>query len=112
MIDLEVDLETWGRDWKMTPELFEDICLSALGHRTSQEATYGLARLALQRGVHGDFVECGVYAGASCALMAHALMDHNIKSGRENWGNEHGRRVHLFDSFNGIPVPGEYDTDL
>ena len=87
----------------MNSDWFNRVCMSSLGHRTSQEATYDIARLALERGVPGDFVECGVYAGASCALMARAIMDHST-----SWG----RKVHLFDSFAGIPAPGEYDTSL
>ena len=101
----------------MTPELWESICHSSLGHRSSQEQTYDLARLVLQRGIPGDFVECGVYAGASCALMAHAIMDH--------WEEVRGpiasrvldkaemlaetARVHLFDTFAGIPALGVHD---
>lgn len=87
----------------MTNEWFENVCQSALGHRTSQEATYDLARLLLQRGVPGDFVECGVYAGASCALMAGAIIDELQVT---------IRRVHLFDSFAGIPKPGPLDVEL
>jgi O-methyltransferase len=87
----------------LTSEWFEDVCRSALGHRTSQEATYDIARLVLQRGIPGDFVECGVYAGASCALMAQAIIDA---------GAEEERCVHLFDTFAGIPKPGPLDTEL
>lgn len=90
----------------MTKEWFENVCQSALGHRTSQEATYDLARLVLSRGIPGDFVECGVYAGASCALMARAILDTD--------SDRPGRlpRVHLFDSFAGIPKPGPLDVEL
>lgn len=95
----------------MTPEWFENVCYSALGHRTSQEQTYDIARLVLQRGIPGDFVECGVYAGASCALMARAIIDDATKGVEgANWYSE--RRVHLFDSFAGIPRPGPHDGDL
>lgn len=100
----------------MTNEWFEQVCMSALGHRTSQEQTYDIARLVLQRGIPGDFVECGVYAGASCALMARAIMD-TIPG--VTWDEEYlrvheyiGPRVHLFDSFSGIPAPGPHDTEL
>lgn len=101
----------------MSPEWFDRVCMSALGHRTSQEQTYDLARLVLQRGIPGDFVECGVYAGASCALMARAILDHCVdRSFVEAEGVRlaisEGRRVHLFDSFEGIPAPGEHDREL
>lgn len=95
----------------MTNEWFDNVCQSALGHRSSQEQTYDLARLVLQRGIPGDFVECGVYAGASCALMAQAIME--ARAGGHNDGLRLGeRRVHLFDSFAGIPKPGPHDYEL
>lgn len=93
--------------------------MSALGHRSSQQQTYDLARLVLQRGIPGDFVECGVYAGASCALMARAIIDDYELDRRcittpeafssERWSGPH---VHLFDSFTGIPAPGPHDVEL
>ena len=77
--------------------------MSALGHRTSQEQTYQITKMILEAGIPGDMVECGVYAGASCAIMARAIMDHSA-----HWG----RKVHLFDTFAGIPAPGEHDGAL
>lgn len=65
------------------------------------EATYDLCRLALQRGIPGDFVECGVYAGASSALMARAILDYDTEKYPERPSS---RRVHLFDSFEGMPT--------
>jgi O-methyltransferase len=90
----------------MTPEWFENVCMSSLGHRSSQEATYDTAIAALVHDIPGDMVECGVYAGAQSALMAAAIMDHYHSR------TYLPRRVHLFDTFAGIPAPGEYDTDL
>ena len=93
----------------MTPEWFEQVCQLALGHRTSQEQTYDLARVTLARGIPGDFVECGVFAGSSCAIMARAIMDHNAEvQAREQRGKSNAR-VHLFDCFEGIPKPGPHD---
>jgi hypothetical protein len=98
----------------MNRDLFNLISQSSLGWRTSQEQTYDLARTVLARGVPGDFVECGVYAGASCALMAHAILDHNsfLRTGGHtdvvhNTGKE--ARVHLFDNFTGVPTLGAED---
>ncbi len=106
----------------MTREWFEKVAYHSLGWRTSQEMTYDIAKLALERGIPGDFCECGVYAGASSALMARAIMDLNDS----RWGYWDGsdkppryldnvpssRRVHLFDSFTGIPAPGPHDHEL
>jgi O-methyltransferase len=100
----------------LNSEWFDNVCQSALGHRSSQEQTYDLARLVLQRGIPGDFVECGVYAGASCALMARALMDEAEETYGECGAEKHPsvdkRCVHLFDSFAGIPKPGPHDIEL
>jgi O-methyltransferase len=97
----------------MTPEWFENVCMSSLGHRSSQEATYDTAIAALVHDIPGDFVECGVYAGAQSALMAAAIMDHyGARFILDTAPDGVVRRVHLFDTFAGIPAPGEYDTDL
>jgi len=64
--------------------------------------TFDLARDVLDRDVPGDFAECGVFAGAQVALMALAAEGHP---------NLRGRRFHLFDSFEGIPMAGPQDTE-
>jgi hypothetical protein len=60
--------------------------------------SYELAADCIKRGILGDFVECGVFAGTQSAAMALA-----------NYINAGGRRVHLFDSFQGLPNPGPRD---
>jgi hypothetical protein len=52
----------------------------------------------LKNGIQGDFVECGVWKGGSAGIMALALK--NQKS---------PRKLHLFDSFEGLPEPREED---
>ncbi len=99
----------------------EDLHGVLLGHITTIEATYQICRNAIELGIPGDFVECGVFAGAQSAAMARAIQD--------SWSNNpaawvgHGstlrlldlpsgtRRVHLFDSFSGIPEAGPHDRD-
>lgn len=51
--------------------------------------------------IEGDFVECGVFAGAQVAIMALTLQAMGEK----------GRRVHLYDSFEGIPEAGPEDAE-
>jgi O-methyltransferase len=59
---------------------------------------HGLVRTLDHEGLPGAIVECGVYRGGSAAVMASA---------------SRGRRdVHLFDSFQGLPPPGEKDGRL
>jgi O-methyltransferase len=64
-------------------------------------ATYEMAVSCIERGIPGDFVECGVAAGAQVAAMAKALEERG-----------EARRIHLFDSFCGIPRGGPHDNDI
>lgn len=94
----------------MTRELFNRIKQSALGWTTSVEQTYDVVRQALAREVPGDLVECGVYAGAQAAIMASAYIDWFCEPGLGAGRSQ--RRVHLYDTFAGIPKPGRQDFDL
>ena len=91
-------------DWPFDKWL-DNVALAALSTRETVQASYDIARLAIERGVPGDFVECGVFGGAQCAAMARAIMDIYRAVSTS-------RRVHLFDSFDGIPAPGEHDVDI
>lgn len=62
-------------------------------------ATFEACMGAAWNDVEGDFVECGVFLGANAAAMARAADDFD------------GVRVHLFDSFEGIPLAGEHDIE-
>ena len=61
--------------------------------------TYDLSRKALEKGVDGCFVECGVWQGGVVALMARVLEEAGCS-----------RYIHLFDSFEGCPSPTEEDA--
>lgn len=143
-------------DWPFNDWL-HNVSLAALSSPDTVRASYDIARLAIERGVPGDFVECGVFGGAQCAAMARAIMDcNNAQPGPwcyaaklatdppsmasmyfctlppghpgnhvahlggtgdpvHEWEQSKinsTRRVHLFDSFDGIPAPGEHDTDI
>lgn len=109
-----------------TAEFIKTVGFHSLGGPESKEATYDIAMLALQRGIPGDFVECGVYAGASSALMARAILDFYMVADRIKGrlklddieikglsiGNAISRRVHLFDSFQGMPESQPIDAEL
>ncbi len=88
----------------------DNVALAALSSKETLLATFDLARNVIERGIPGDFVECGVFGGAQCAVMARAIM--REECGQLIRGKLYGnRRVHLFDSFSGVPEPGEHDTE-
>jgi len=89
----------------------DNVALAALSSKETLLATYDLARNVIERDVPGDFVECGVFGGAQCAVMARAIMQcYAIGNGRK-LAEGVPRRVHLFDSFEGVPAPGEHDLE-
>lgn len=70
---------------------------------TSMERGYALFKAVeyiCKNRIPGDFVECGVYKGGSCILMALSLMELG----------EPARRIHLYDTFSGMTEPGERDV--
>lgn len=98
----------------MNADWFNQVASAALSSKETLRATYDIARLALQNSIPGDFVECGVFAGAQCAMMARAIMDHHCDDELEMWCPamaNFANRVHLFDSFEGVPPPGIHDVD-
>ncbi len=89
----------------------ETIAQSALSSIETVRASYDIAVMAMLRDVPGDFVECGVFAGAQCAAMALAIMKRIAYANDEDSAQARTRRVHLFDSFTGIPAGGPHDTE-
>ena len=85
----------------------ETIAQSALSSIETVRASYDIANLAIRHGIPGDFVECGVFAGSQVAAMAKALMDNPYY--RQLCPGD--RRIHLFDSFTGIPAGGPNDIE-
>lgn len=85
----------------MTPDeqaKLDIISQAALSTRPTLYFSFEAAERCILEGIPGDFVECGVYAGAQCAAMALACQKH-----KDN------RKIHLFDSFAGIPQAGPHD---
>jgi hypothetical protein len=56
-------------------------------------------RYVVRRGIPGDIVECGVWRGGSMQAVALTLMEQGVTD----------RRLHLFDTFEGMPPPSEKD---
>jgi O-methyltransferase len=81
----------------------DELAPSALSYRWTLLDSYHAAKRVIEEGVPGDFVECGVYAGAQVAAMAHAIIE---------TGDLSNRRIHLFDSFSGIPKAGPEDVEF
>jgi O-methyltransferase len=70
---------------------------------TSPEAVHALetaVRYTVGRGIPGAVVECGVWRGGSMLAVARTLLD----LGRSDV------HLHLFDTFDGMPPPGEKDV--
>lgn len=61
---------------------------------------YLCGRYVVGAGLTGPIVECGVAAGAQAAMMARGVMD----AGGHN-------ALHLYDSFEGIPLAGPKDAE-
>lgn len=58
-------------------------------------------RYVVDAGIPGDFVECGVWRGGNAIIAASIF-----KSSGDS------RRVHLFDTFNGMTEPGGHDDAI
>ena len=58
------------------------------------ELTHQCCKHVIENRIMGDFVECGVASGNNLAAMAYA-----------------GRHAYGFDSFEGIPWAGQFDTE-
>lgn len=71
----------------------------AYSYRTTIQNSYDMTILVVAEGIKGDLVECGVAAGAQIGAFQQAL--HDCNSIRKIWA---------FDSYEGIPLAGEYDT--
>ena len=61
---------------------------------------YRLAREICNRDLPGNFVECGVARGGSTAMLGLVIKRYSNRP----------RRLFSFDSFEGMPEPGEFDT--
>jgi macrocin-O-methyltransferase TylF-like protien len=82
----------WGRIRDVWP-------YSMSGYRRLANV-YDLATEAEERKIPGAFVECGVWKGGCIGLMAAVAHDRGS-----------ARKIILFDSFEGLPEPGELDGE-
>lgn len=71
----------------------------------SDQRAYALARSVekvVRANIPGDFVECGVWAGGLCMLMANTL---NLLAAEP-------RKIWLYDTFKGMTQPDERDRSI
>lgn len=79
----------------------EKLSQVAYSFKETIEHSYNSVVHCLQNNIQGDFVECGVASGSQIGAFQCAIRDNNV-SNRLIWG---------FDSFEGIPLAGEFDTE-
>ncbi|MBK1719498.1 TylF/MycF/NovP-related O-methyltransferase [Thiocystis violacea] len=70
--------------------------------RPQLQSLYELTKAICAEDVPGHFVECGVGAGGSVALMAYLIKHYSRRP----------RQIFCFDSFNGMPEPTDLDRHL
>lgn len=85
------------------PENYLSTLLMAIGDHTLLDpkrlrSLWKLVHDVKRRGVIGDIVECGSYKGGSSALLRSAMGP--------------GRKLWIYDSFQGLPEPSEEDGTL
>jgi O-methyltransferase len=90
-----LDIRTEGKDWpSVAHTMIGRVRLSHLRRAVEQ---------VLAEGIPGDFIEAGVWRGGACIMMRAVLAAYGVSD----------RRVHLADSFRGLPVPdvANYPSD-
>jgi hypothetical protein len=84
----------------MRAKLVHSVMPYSLVGSAGLEATFDAATNVIAEGIPGDFIECGVAQGGCSALMAMVAKT-----------DPRGRRMWLFDSFQGLPNPTAEDFD-
>ncbi len=62
-------------------------------------ALYNAVQYIVKNDLGGDLVECGVWKGGSCMLIAYTLLA----------AGQSGRKIWLYDTFMGMTEPGDMD---
>lgn len=84
-------------------ELWESISAYTMTSLERAYALYRSVRYVARRGIPGDFVECGVWRGGSCMLMAKTLLAFATEAASLD------RTIYLYDTFTGMTEPGDED---
>jgi len=81
-------------------DLWEDVKDYTMTSIERGYALYGAVKYLVENDIPGDFIECGVWKGGSCMLIARTLMVLG----------ETDRNIYLYDTFNGMTEPSEEDV--
>jgi O-methyltransferase len=92
-----IDVSSWTgiKDTYERARLLSAVRANTVVSRSKLNTLYTLARRIESERIDGIVAECGVFRGGSAALLAAAT--------------KASRQVYLFDSFQGLPAPGEKD---
>jgi hypothetical protein len=85
----------------MTHPKLQEFMQMAYSFPQTVEHSYQTVKNILENGINGDLVECGVAMGSQIAAFQLALVEANALH----------RSIWAFDSFEGIPLAGEFDTE-
>jgi hypothetical protein len=83
-------------------ELFEKVRKYTLVEIERSFALYKSVNYILGNNMQGDFVECGVWKGGSCMMIANMLMKAGVTD----------RKIWLYDTFEGMTKPGDKDGEF
>lgn len=86
----------------MNTQKLNQFCQAAYSFPQTVQHSYDMAMKVVGEGIEGDLVECGVAAGSQIAAFQLALIETEENTRRKIWA---------FDSFEGIPLAGEFDTE-
>ncbi|MEG4901489.1 TylF/MycF/NovP-related O-methyltransferase [Microcoleus sp. F10-A1] len=82
-------------------DLFEQVKPYTMTSVEALFALYTSVNYVLDRNIPGDIVECGVWRGGSALLAALIMKARNVSD----------RKLYLYDTFQGMPTPTEFDVD-
>lgn len=86
---------------KVDKQFCDRVASAGLGGLDVKYNTWDLCERAILEGVSGDFVEAGTYKGSHPMIMAEVARRH---------GDD--RKIHLYDSFEGVPRVREARDDV
>ncbi|MEG4949690.1 TylF/MycF/NovP-related O-methyltransferase [Microcoleus sp. F8-A4] len=82
-------------------DLFEQVKPYTMTSVEALFALYTSVNYVLDREIPGDIIECGVWRGGSALLAALIMKARNVSD----------RQLYLYDTFQGMPTPTEFDVD-